>query len=91
MMSNPEITSKRVPLGDMVKVCQRELALRKAVYPSRVANGKMKDEEAVYQTHAMDSIVKFLQWAADNEKAVRELYAKTMPSESAYAKATRGE
>jgi len=90
MMTNPEITGKRVTLAEMATAAKRELALRKAVYPSRVANGKMKDHEAVYQTHVMQSMVTFLEWAAGNEAAVRELYGKTSGSD-AYAKATRGE
>ena len=44
-------------LEDQIKVAERELALRKNVYPKWVESGKMKQEEARHQLMGMEAIV----------------------------------
>jgi hypothetical protein len=43
--------------GDKLKCVERELRYRKYVYPNRVADGKMTQDEATRQTEIMEAIV----------------------------------
>lgn len=49
-----------VPLDAQIAAAERELALRRRVYPRWVAAGKMKNEKAVAETAAMTAIVETL-------------------------------
>lgn len=73
MMHDPEIAASKVSLADMLSESKRELAMRKAVYPSRVANGKMKEHQAQLHLHRQEAIVKFFEWAVPREAALRAL------------------
>lgn len=51
------MNATQVPTAAKVQVLQRELALRRAVYPKRVADGKMTQLEADYQIEVLESIL----------------------------------
>jgi hypothetical protein len=50
MMTTPDLT-------EQIACVQRELALRKPVYPKRVAAGKMKPQTADRETAAMQAVL----------------------------------
>ena len=47
----------QVPTAAKVKALQRELALRRALYPKQVAAGTMKQIEADYQIEVLEAIL----------------------------------
>ena len=51
------MTATQVPTADKIRVLQRELELRRAVYPQRVADGKMTQRAADYQIEVLESIL----------------------------------
>lgn len=51
-----------VLLQDQVKAAQRELAMRRNVYPKRVQAGKMKQVDADREIAAMEAIYYTLRW-----------------------------
>lgn len=44
-------------LADMLDAASRELAMRRSVYPRRVAEGKMSVANAQHETECMEGIV----------------------------------
>jgi hypothetical protein len=46
--------------AELIKCAERELAMRKRVYPRRVADGKMPAAVAEHETKAMGQIVEIL-------------------------------
>jgi hypothetical protein len=63
-----------LPLSEQVRAAQRELHLRKQVYPGLVRQGKMSADEAEYQIRAMANIVKTLH-RLDAEERQLSLFA----------------
>lgn len=62
----------QVTIDDMIEAAERELGLRRTVYPRRVADGKMSAGFASHQTLAMEAILELLkQRKAVGETAVR--------------------
>jgi len=49
-------------LQDQVKAAQRELAIRRSVYPKMIQLGKIKKEDADREIEAMKAIVYTLKW-----------------------------
>ncbi len=50
-----------ITLKVQIKAVEREIAMRKAVYPKRIAIGKMKAETAEHETAAMQAVLETLQ------------------------------
>lgn len=50
-----------VSLEDQLKAAQREVAMRRGVYPRWVASGRMTAKKAADETSAMEAIVETLQ------------------------------
>lgn len=46
-----------IPMRDLVRCVERELRLRKSVYPRRVANGKMSSAVAAREIAAMSAVL----------------------------------
>lgn len=63
----------KLGIDAMLIEAERELAMRKQVYPSRVANKKMSKDAADYHLHAMSSIIRFLRWCKPREVQLRTL------------------
>jgi hypothetical protein len=58
----------RTTMNDRIKAAQREVAMRRRVYPRWVAAGKMTQQKADYEIKLMEDIVETLarfQHAAD--------------------------
>lgn len=54
---------------ELLKCCERELALRRAVYPRRVADGKMDAARATRETDMMAAVVDLLAELAGKRKS----------------------
>lgn len=50
----------KISLEQQIRVAERELQMRKKVYPRRVESGAMTEAEAEFQTAAMAAIVETL-------------------------------
>lgn len=61
-----------VTIDDMIKCAERELKLRRRVYPRLIADGKLSQDFADHQTIAMEAIVALLKKRKEvGEVAVR--------------------
>jgi hypothetical protein len=58
-------------LEDQIKAVHYEIARRKAVYPKRVAKGKMKPEAAEHEIAAMQAVLESLQTIATARVAMK--------------------
>jgi hypothetical protein len=58
------MSERFVPMDDMIGCANRELVLRKRVYPQWVANGRMTQEKADKEIAAMAAILDHLLKAA---------------------------
>lgn len=62
-MSDPSFfpdAPRRVTIDDMIRCAERELAMRRAYYPKRVADRKMSQEKADHELDAQEAIVEVL-------------------------------
>jgi hypothetical protein len=66
-----------IPLTDLLECAQREVAMREAVYPKRVANGKMTLKSAQHEIACMERIVDLLDWLVKR----RATYENTKPKQ----------
>lgn len=62
-----------VSAHDKWKCCERELAMRKRVYPKWIASGKMTHREARYEIDVMTEIAADYQRLADQEEQEERL------------------
>jgi hypothetical protein len=56
--------SGEIPIADQIRCVRREIAMREAVYPRRVAIKKMKQETADHELAAMRAVLATLEAAA---------------------------
>lgn len=59
-----------ITLADQVKAAERELKLRKRVYPRRVSNQQMTPQQAQHETAAMEAILATLQGLDEKERLI---------------------
>jgi len=60
--------SRVYSLDDMIKCAIREAGMRKRVYPKWVSDGRMKQEDADWQTERMEAIVQKLKEIAGRKE-----------------------
>lgn len=63
-MAQPELFKThehKFTLPEMIDAARKEIGMREAVYPRRVAQGKMKHSAAVWGIGAMKAILELLQ------------------------------
>lgn len=60
----------KVSLAHQVAEVEREIGLRRNVYPGFVAKGKMRQGEADEHMRRMESVLATLKWLDDNRDAV---------------------
>lgn len=65
-MSEPKIS-----LNQQIEEIERELKMRRSVYPRWVSAGKLRRGEAEYQIARMEAAKATLEWMRDNETAIR--------------------
>lgn len=58
-----------VSMTEQIKCVEREISMRKRVYPRLVKNGKMKQEQADFELAAMEAVLDTL-----NEKSEPSLF-----------------
>jgi hypothetical protein len=61
----------KVELSEQIKCIKRELALRAAVYPNRIASGRMAKAQADYEVDTMLGVLRTLEIFAEFEPEVR--------------------
>lgn len=60
-----------VPLETQIAEVQRELALRRSVYPSMVARERLTQAEADTHRGNMEAVLATLEWLQRNEAAIK--------------------
>ena len=70
---------------------EREIALRKNVYPGFVSRGKMRQAEADLHIAQMASVLETLRWCRDNEQDIREIMGRRKPAYTVGDKDNGGE
>lgn len=62
-------------LIELIACAQREVAMRKNVYPTRVTANRMPQEEADREIASMEAIVSTLQWLNRNADEIKDFVA----------------
>lgn len=60
-----------VSLAQQIEEVERELELRRRVYPHQVARGQMRQSIADYHMARMQAVLRTLQWLRANEDAIK--------------------
>lgn len=60
-----------ISLTGQIAEVEREIALRRSVYPRQVSAGKLKFETGELLIERMEAVAKTLRWLQANEAAVR--------------------
>jgi hypothetical protein len=55
-----DLFADHVPLGEQIAEVEREIALRKRVYPNRIATGRMTQHHADRHLAVMEAVLKTL-------------------------------
>ncbi len=58
--------TRKIPIEQQISEVQRELALRRNVYPGFVARGKMRQGEADEHIARLEAVLTTLMWLRDN-------------------------
>lgn len=72
------------PLSQQIEELEREIGLRRGVYPRQVGSGKMRQGEADFHMARIESALKTLKWLKDNEEAIKQgmaAYGRSRPAE----------
>jgi hypothetical protein len=60
-----------ISLNQQIDEVERELKMRRDVYPRQVNSGKLRQSMADYQMERMAAVLNTLQWLQRNEQKVR--------------------
>ena len=60
-----------VSLSQQIEEVEREIALRKNVYPRMVSSGKMRQSIADYHLARIEAVLATLLWLQTNEAAIK--------------------
>lgn len=63
-------------LTQQIEEIEREIGLRKAVYPRMIGSGKLRRGEAEFHMARIESVLKTLKWMSDNEEAIKAAMVK---------------
>lgn len=63
-----------ITIQDQILCVQREIDMRRRVYPGWVQNGKMKAEKADAEVERMEAVLRTLKWVAKQEDQQMELF-----------------
>jgi hypothetical protein len=64
-----------ISLTSQISEVERELALRRSVYPAQVGKGTLKQSVADLLTERMEAVLKTLRWVEKNELELRAFLA----------------
>lgn len=70
------MSGARIPIAGQIAEVKRELALRSNVYPIRVRDRKMRQEEADLCMRRMEAVLATLMWCQENEAEIRAIIAE---------------
>lgn len=68
-----------VSLAQQIEEVEREIALRKRVYPHQVSSGKMRQSVADYHLGRMQAVYRTLLWLQENEEAIKRKTGTELP------------
>lgn len=77
------MASHHFSISAQISEVERELKMRRQVYPHQVAMGKMRKSVAEYQTDALAAVLDSLQWNRDNRADVIEWIKAGKPKAAA--------
>lgn len=60
-----------ISLTGQIQEVEREIALRRNVYPRQVASGKLNQSASELLIERMEAVLKTLQWMQKHEAAIR--------------------
>jgi hypothetical protein len=66
-------------LGEQIAEIERELALRRAVYPKWVQAGKLNQALADRQVACMEGALRTLRWLEKHEIRIKQMLKETQP------------
>ena len=61
----------KISIGAQIEEVQREIGLRKQVYPRQVSSGKMRQSIADMHLERMEAVLKTLQWVEANRAELK--------------------
>lgn len=64
-----------VSLAQQIDEIEREIAMRKSVYPRQVASRALRQSVAEFQLARIEAVHKTLLWLRDNEAEIRQIMA----------------
>ena len=67
--------ASKVSLNQQIEEAEREMGLRRKVYPALVARGKMRASEADFFVERQQAIIDTLSWLQDNEDVIKQRLA----------------
>lgn len=65
----------KISIGAQIEEVDREIALRKRVYPNQVSRKNMRQSEADLHIERMGAVKTTLEWLRDNEADIRAAVA----------------
>lgn len=71
--------SAKISIGEQIAEVEREIALRKNVYPTFIANKRMTQADANQHRDRLEAALVTLLWCRDNEAAIRAWAASREP------------
>ncbi len=77
------MASHHYSIGAQIAEVERELKMRRQVYPNQVAKGKIRKSVAEYQTEALAAVLESLQWNRDHRADVIEWVKAGKPKAAA--------
>jgi hypothetical protein len=69
----------KVTISEMVACAKREVSMREAVFPRRVATGKMSSEKAERETLLMEAIVQLLEGIQTTTRIANHMSSEDLP------------
>lgn len=64
--------SVRIHLAAQIMEVEREISLRRSVYPGWVSRGKLKQSQSDLHIAQMQAVLSTLQWLQDHEGIIRD-------------------
>lgn len=75
----PQQTPEKFSIGQQIEEVERELELRRGVYPRQVQRGTMKQSHADYHIKRMEAVLESLKWLKENRPHIIE-WIKNRPA-----------
>ena len=73
MTDKPKVYAVKTDLRQQISEVEREIALRRNVYPKLVEKGRIKQPEADRHLHISECVLETLHWLQGREQLVRDV------------------